>query len=93
MAKAVPCPERGFFIRGNPRLIMKRLYRSKKERILGGVCGGLAGHTGVDPSIIRLVWIVVTLISIGLGIVIYLAAWIIVPEDPGEASLPAVTGG
>jgi len=72
---------------------MKRLYRSKKERILGGVCGGLADHIDVDPSIIRLVWIVVTLVSIGLGIVIYLAAWIIVPEDPGEAVLPAITGG
>ena len=73
---------------------MKRLYRSKKERILGGVCGGLAEHIDVDPSIIRLVWIVVTLVSIGLGIIIYLAAWIIVPEDPGDdPALPAVTGG
>ena len=47
---------------------MKRLYRSKKERILGGVCAGLGEHLDVDPTVIRLVWAVVTVLSIGTGL-------------------------
>jgi phage shock protein PspC (stress-responsive transcriptional regulator) len=65
---------------------MKRLYRSRNDRIVGGVCGGLAGHIEVDPSIIRLVWIIVTLFSLGTGLIIYLAAWIIIPESPREST-------
>jgi phage shock protein PspC (stress-responsive transcriptional regulator) len=60
---------------------MKRLYRSKKDRILGGVCAGLGEHLDVDPTVIRLIWAVVTLLSFGTGIIIYILAWIIIPED------------
>ena len=60
---------------------MQRLYRSKKERILGGVCAGLSEHLDVDPTVIRLIWAVVTLISFGTGIIVYIVAWIIIPED------------
>jgi phage shock protein C len=60
---------------------MKRLYRSKTERMLGGVCGGLGEHFNVDPTVIRLLWVLVTLISLGTGLILYLIAWIIVPED------------
>jgi len=58
----------------------KRLYRSKKERILGGVCGGIAEYVNTDPTIIRLLWALVTIVSIGVGLIAYLAAWIIIPE-------------
>lgn len=58
---------------------IKRLYRSKKERIIGGVCGGLAEYFEVDPTIVRLLWVLLTLISLGGGILVYLIAWIIVP--------------
>jgi phage shock protein C len=64
---------------------MKRLYRSKKDRILGGVCAGLGEHLDVDPTVIRLVWAVVTVLSIGTGIIIYILAWIIVPEEDADA--------
>jgi phage shock protein PspC (stress-responsive transcriptional regulator) len=64
---------------------MKRLYRSRKEQMLGGICGGLGEHLDVDPSIIRLVWLVVTLLSLGTGIIVYLAAWIIIPQSNGES--------
>jgi phage shock protein C len=60
---------------------MKRLYRSKKDRILGGVCAGLGEHLDVDPTVIRLIWAVVSVLSLGTGIVIYLLAWIIIPEE------------
>jgi phage shock protein C len=73
---------------------MNRLYRSRKDRIVAGVCGGLAGHIDADPSIIRLVWILVTLISLGTGLIVYLAAWIIIPEPPEESTQQTtITGG
>ena len=66
---------------------MKRLYRSKKERILGGVCAGLGEHLDVDPTVIRLIWAVVSVLSIGTGIIFYILAWIIIPEeDTGSAA-------
>jgi len=58
----------------------KKLYRSRKERIIGGVCGGLGEFLDVDPTLIRLLWAVITVLSIGAGIVAYLVAWIIIPE-------------
>jgi phage shock protein C len=61
---------------------MKRLYRSRKERILGGVCGGFGEHIDVDPSILRLVCVVLVLFTWGLFLLVYIAAWIIVPEAP-----------
>jgi phage shock protein C len=66
---------------------MKRLYRSKKDRILGGVCAGLGEHLDVDPTVIRLIWAVVSVLSIGTGIVIYILAWIIIPEDDTNGSV------
>ena len=68
---------------------MNRLYRSRKDRIVGGVCGGIAVHLEVDPSLVRLVWIVVSLISLGTGLIVYLAAWIIIPESPEESTQQA----
>jgi phage shock protein C len=59
----------------------KRLYRSGKEKILGGVCGGLAEYFKVDPTIIRLLWILFAL-TYGSGILAYIVAWIIVPKNP-----------
>jgi phage shock protein C len=59
----------------------KRLYRSSKERILGGVCGGIAEYLNVDPTIIRLLW-VLFILGFGTGILAYLIAWIIIPRNP-----------
>ncbi len=60
---------------------MKRLFRSKNNRMLGGVCAGVGEHLDVDPTVIRLIWAVVSVLSIGTGIFIYILAWIIIPED------------
>jgi phage shock protein C len=62
---------------------MHRLYRSGKDRILGGVCGGIAEYLGVDPTIIRLLWILGTLFF-GFGILLYIIAWIIIPRNPKQ---------
>ena len=61
---------------------IKRLYRSRKDRIIGGVCGGIARYLEVDPVVARLIWAVATLVSMGLGILAYLIAWVIIPEEP-----------
>ena len=58
---------------------VKRLYRSKKNRIIGGLCGGIGEYFKVDPVLIRLAWVVGTLIY-GIGFLAYLIGWIIVPE-------------
>lgn len=57
----------------------KRLYRSKKDRVIGGVCGGIAEYIDADPTIIRLLWALGTLFW-GVGLIAYLIAWIIIPE-------------
>jgi phage shock protein C len=59
----------------------KRLYRSGREKILGGVCGGLAEYFGVDPTIVRALWILFSL-AYGTGIVLYIVLWIIMPRNP-----------
>lgn len=60
----------------------RRLTRSISERQIAGVCGGLAEYFSVDVSLVRLTWIVLTIVpgAIFFGIVAYLAAWLLVPE-------------
>jgi phage shock protein C len=58
----------------------KKLYRSKKNRIIAGVCGGLGEHFGIDPTIVRLAWVVFSLLG-GSGVLAYIIAWIIIPEN------------
>ena len=65
---------------------MKRLYRSKKDRMLGGVCAGLGEHLDIDPTVIRLIWAVVTVISVGTGVLVYILAWILIPEEDTSSS-------
>lgn len=60
---------------------MNKLYRSKSNRIIAGVCGGIGEYLGIDPTLIRLLWILFSL-SIGAGLLAYIIAWIIVPEEP-----------
>jgi len=60
---------------------IKRLYRSGNEKVLGGVCGGIAEYYNVDPVLIRLAWIFLALLW-GLGIVMYIIAWIAIPRNP-----------
>ena len=59
----------------------KRLYRSRTDRRLWGVCGGIGEYFNIDPVIVRLLWILFTLAG-GGGIIAYIIACIIVPEEP-----------
>ncbi|MFH1473819.1 MAG: PspC domain-containing protein [Candidatus Aenigmatarchaeota archaeon] len=65
------------------RAEIKRLYRSGKNKILGGVCGGLADYFNVDPTIVRILWIIFGL-AYGSGLLAYLIAWIIIPRNPRD---------
>jgi phage shock protein C len=58
----------------------QRLKRSRTERILGGVCGGLARWLGIDPIFVRLLFVVLAAAS-GSGVGIYILLWIIIPEE------------
>jgi phage shock protein C len=59
----------------------RKLYRSRKDRKLGGVCGGLAQYVNVDATAIRVIFVVLAVLG-GSGLVIYLAMWILVPPEP-----------
>jgi phage shock protein C len=65
-----------------PRDKIRRLYRSGSDRVLGGVCGGIGEYFNIDPTIIRLLWIVFALS--GAGILAYIIAWIIIPRNPRQ---------
>ena len=58
----------------------KELYRSRENRIVGGVCGGVGEFLETDPTIIRLTLAVVTILAPWVGVAGYLVAWIIIPE-------------
>lgn len=60
---------------------IKRLYRSGKDKLVGGVCGGIAEYLNVDPVIIRLIW-AVSVFYYGTGVLLYVIAWIIIPRNP-----------
>jgi phage shock protein C len=59
----------------------RKLYRSRTDRKLAGVCGGLAQYFNADPTLIRVLFVVLALLG-GPGLVMYLVLWIIVPEEP-----------
>jgi len=62
---------------------IKRLFRSDADSVLAGICGGIGEYIRVDPVVVRLLWIVVTLLTgIVPGLLIYGLAWIIVPQRP-----------
>lgn len=65
---------------------MKRLYRSGRDKMLGGVCSGLGEYFNIDPTLIRLVMII-AVFGAGAGLLAYLIAWVIIPLNPDEKYL------
>lgn len=57
----------------------KRLLRSN-DRVLGGVCGGIAEYLDIDPTVVRVAYTVLTLFTVFCGILLYPVLWIIIPE-------------
>jgi phage shock protein C len=65
----------------------KRLVRTRKGRLLAGVCSGIAEYVGIDVTIVRLLFVVLGVVTFGLGVLIYLAAWIVIPEEGEDQSI------
>lgn len=66
--------------------MQKRLHRSRTEKMIAGVCGGLAEYLNVDPTLVRVAWVLISLLA-GVGVLLYLIMWVIMPLD-----LPAPPG-
>ena len=59
----------------------KKLYKSSTDKKLAGVCGGIAEYFGIDPTLVRLAWVVFSLLG-GSGLLAYIIAAIIMPDRP-----------
>ena len=59
----------------------KKLYKSNQNKMLDGVCGGIAESFGIDPTVVRLIWALFSLMG-GCGILAYIIAAIIIPRNP-----------
>jgi len=61
---------------------MKKLYLSDTNKKIGGVCGGLGEYFDIDPTLVRVVFILIALLSLGLGVIAYILIWMIIPRKP-----------
>ena len=59
---------------------MKKLYLSDTNRKIGGVCGGIAEYFDKDPTIIRIAFVLVAILTHGLGIIAYFVMWLVIPK-------------
>lgn len=59
----------------------KRLVRSSTNRSLCGVCGGIGEYLGIDPSVVRLIWVIASICSIGMGALVYFIAALVIPQE------------
>lgn len=67
--------------------MITRLYRPRTERMIGGVCGGLGLYFGIDPVIVRLLFVVLVFAT-GVGFFLYPLLWVVMPEEVPGATLP-----
>jgi phage shock protein C len=66
----------------------KKLTRSRRDKKIAGVCGGLAEYLEADPTLVRFVWVMIALFG-GWGLIGYLVAWLVIPLEPGPETAPA----
>ena len=62
----------------------KRLYRSRKDRKIGGVCGGIGEYSNIDPTVVRLIAVLLLLPGGLPGLIPYIILWVVVPENPRQ---------
>jgi phage shock protein PspC (stress-responsive transcriptional regulator) len=59
------------------------LRRSRSDRIIAGVCAGLAHHFGLDVTLMRVLYVLVSILSVGFpGTLVYIVLWIVIPQEP-----------
>jgi phage shock protein C len=66
----------------------ERLYRSRDDRVISGVAAGLADQLGLDPSLVRVAWVILAIVSGGLLALVYLVMMLVVPEEPDGVTAP-----
>ena len=67
-----------------------RLYRSRDDRMIAGVAGGMAERWDADPSLVRLLWVLATVFTGGIALIVYIVMAVVVPEDPLGYGRPPV---
>lgn len=61
---------------------MKTLHRSRRQRMIAGICGGLGEYFEVDPTLVRAIYVIGSVLSVAFpGILVYLLLWLIIPQD------------
>ena len=65
----------------------KKLLRTRDGRLVAGVCSGIGDYLGVDANVIRLIFALITVFTAGLGILLYLVAWVVLPEEGEPTSI------
>ncbi len=70
----------------------ERLYRSRSDRMIGGVAGGMAAALRADPLIVRVAWVILALVTSGAAVLVYFVMLFVVPEEPGREARPADIG-
>lgn len=64
---------------------MKKLVRSRKNKMIAGICAGIADYFNLDPTLVRIVYVLVSIFSIAFpGILVYIILWVIIPEANSE---------
>ncbi len=63
--------------------MQKRLYRSENNVMVSGVCAGIAEYLNVDPTIVRLLWVLATIWTFSLGLIAYIVCIFVIPVDDG----------
>jgi len=71
----------------------RRLVRRRDDRMIGGVASGLADYLDADPSLVRIGWVALAIVTSGLGVIAYLAAWVLMPEEGAVAGGDTATSG
>lgn len=64
-----------------PKPERKRLVRTSDDKMIAGVCGGIARYTGLDATLVRVVLVAAVVFGFGAGILLYLVAWLLMPEE------------
>jgi phage shock protein PspC (stress-responsive transcriptional regulator) len=75
-------------MREHDHMDSKRLTRSSNDRMLGGVAAGMADYFGVDPSVMRILWVLVALVG-GTGLLVYVVLWVALPEGHTSPAAPS----
>lgn len=89
--EAIKCKHCGSFIGDRKRGPTGDWMRSDRDRMIAGVCGGLAALLGLPTAVVRLAFVLGTILTSGFGLVVYVVLWVVMPLDRGRLPARAAT--